>query len=68
MGILPPAAGLWGGFQVPTHLLVEVSGEAAGGVGSWGTVSKDGHLMRRADGEPPAEETGDAGGRWESGE
>lgn len=68
MGILPPATGLWGGFQVPTHLLVEVSGEAAGRVGGWGTVSKDGHLMRRADGEPSAEETGDAGGRWESGE
>lgn len=66
MGILSPAAGLRGGFQVPTHLLVEVSGEAAGGVGGWRTVSEDGHLVRRADGEPPAEETGDAGRRWES--
>lgn len=66
MGILPPAAGLWGGLQVPAHFLVEVAGEAAGSVGGWGTVSEDGHLMGRADGEPPAEETGDAGRRWKS--
>lgn len=68
MGILPPAAGLWGGFQVPAHLLIEVPGEAAGGIGGRGTVSEYGHLVGRTDGEPPAEETGDAGRRWESGE
>lgn len=66
MGILLLAAGLWGSFQVPTHLLIEIPGKAAGGVGSRGTVSEDGHLMGRTDGEPPAEETGDAGRRWES--
>lgn len=66
MGILPLAAGLLGSFQVPTHLLIEVPGKAAGGVGSRGTVSEDGHLMGRTDGEPPAEETGDAGRRWKS--
>ena len=63
MGILLPAAGLWGGFQVPAHLLIEVSGEVAGGVGGRGTVSEDGHFMGRTDGEPPTEETGDAGRR-----
>lgn len=68
MGILPPAAGVWGSFQVPAHLLIEVPGEAAGGVGSRGTVSEDGHLVGRTDGEPPTEETGDAGKRWEIGE
>lgn len=68
MGILPPAAGLRGDFQVPAHLLIEVSGEAAGSVGSRGTVSEDGYLVGRTDGESPTEETGDAGRRWESGE
>lgn len=66
-GILPPAAGLWGGFQIPAHLLIEVSGEAAGGVSGWGTVSEDGHLVGRADGEPSAEETGDTGRRQDGG-
>ena len=61
-----PAAGLWGGFQVPAHLLIEVSGEAAGGVGGRGTVSEDGYLVGRTDGEPPAEETRDAGRRFKS--
>lgn len=67
MGILPPAAGVWGSFQVPANLLIEVPGKAAGGVGSRGTVSEDGHLVGRANGELPTEETGDAGKRWESG-
>lgn len=66
MGILLPAAGLWGGFQVPAHLLIEVSGEAAGSVGGRRTVSEDGHLIGRTDGEPPAEEAGDAGRRFKS--
>lgn len=66
MGILPPASGLWGGFQVPSHLLIEIPGKAAGSVGSRGTVSEDGHFVGRTDGEPPTEETGDAGRKWEN--
>lgn len=61
MGILSPATGLWDGFQVPAHLLIEVLREAAGCVCSWGTVSEDGHLVGRADREPSTEEAGDAG-------
>lgn len=68
MGVWALAAGLCGGFQVPAHLLIEVSREVTGSVGSWGAVSEDRHVVRRANGEPPAEEAGDAGRQGESGQ
>lgn len=63
MGVCSLAAGLCGGFQVPAHLLIEVSWEVTGSIGSWCAVSEDGHIVGGADGEPPAEKAGDASGR-----
>lgn len=63
MGICSLAAGLCGGFQVPAHLLIEVSWEVAGSVRGWCAVPEDGHIVGGANGEPPAEEAGDASRR-----
>lgn len=63
MGVWSLATGLCGGFQVPAHLLIEVSREVTGSVRSWGAVPEDGHIVGRANGEPPAEEAGDANRR-----
>lgn len=65
-GVLPLAAGLRSGFQVPAHLFVEVAGLTAGGVGSRGAVPEDGYFLERVDGESATEEAGDAGRRWDS--
>lgn len=63
MGVCSLAVGLCGGFQVPAHLLIEVSREVTGSVRSRCAVSEDGHIVGGADGEPPAEEAGDASRR-----
>lgn len=63
MGVCSLATGLCGGFQVPAHLLIEVSREVTGGVRSGGAEPEDGHIVGGAKGESPAEEAGDANRR-----